>query len=143
MRLFKLILLLSLLTRCNSVIPGNFWLDLKRDNITDKFSDHGPYGGTTIVHWELPSGAFEEHDLLKFAEDHNWTFKVRNSELEFPFEAGHAELSKYIKPEQIILTFSTNWILVEPETDQSFDALGYIFMNPERTKVTVFQRWGE
>lgn len=143
MRTLKLIFILSFLTGCNSVIPANFWFNFKSDNITKKFSDHGPYGGTTLIHWNLNPDKVDEYELREFAEEHNWTFNGKVSVFKFPYEDDNLKIYKYIESEQTILTFKTNWIIVEPGSGESFDALGYIFLNAERTKMIVFHRWGE
>ena len=83
-------------------------------------------------------------EIIQFAERNNWEYLSTESNFEFPYPANELEdLSKFLTDYQEILTFKTNWIIVEPGSGESFDALGYIFLNSERSKMTVFHRWGE
>ena len=144
MRTLKLIFISALLTGCNSVIPANFWFNFKSGDITKKFSDHGPYGGTTTANWQLTGEQLTTYELIHFAEKHNWKYLSTETEFNFPYEANQLEdLGNYLTDYHDILTFKTNCIIVEPGTGESFDALGYVFLNAERTKMTVFHRWGE
>jgi hypothetical protein len=144
MRTLTFILLSTLLSSCDSIIPANFWFNFKSDQITKKFSDHGPYGGTTIANWELSGEQLDTDELTQFAEQNNWSYLSTQTEFDFPYYSHELEerLSQFLTEYQIIMTFKTNWMIVEPGTDNSFDALGYIFLDSQRTKMTVFYYWG-
>ncbi len=135
---------LAFLFGCNNVIPGNFWFNFKSHHITKEFSEQSPFGGTTIVNWELTDEEFTTDEVIRFAEEHSWIYLSTKPESEYPHEANQCRnLDRFLNDYQDILIFETNWISIEQESGEAMDAFGYIFLDEERKKMTVFHQWGE
>ena len=73
-----LVVFLSILifTSCENAISGDFWKDFRSKEIKTENLDHGPYGGTSEIIWELDerNGNFKKPEIVKFAEENNWKF---------------------------------------------------------------------
>ena len=52
-------------------------------------------------------------------------------------------LSKLNEKDLTIYKFKTDWIAVKPGNETETDINGFVVLNSERTKLTVYQLWGE
>lgn len=144
MRIFIFTIIAAIFSSCDPIDTGSFWLDFKRSSIESKYLNHGPWGGTTLISWEFTEDEIDEYQIREFAEKNEWLFKRVGKEFIFPYDYDTPkEIIKCIEGDFTILTFKTDWILVEPGSGETFNALGYVFINPQRSKMTVYHRWGE
>jgi hypothetical protein len=144
MRNFSCLAYLIILFSCNSVGTGSFWLNFNDSSIKSQFLDHGPWGGTTIISWKFETDQIDEYQIREFAEMNEWFFITTSKEFKFPHGDNlPKEIEKCIQNDFLILTFKTDWILVEPGSGDTFDALGYVFINPNGKEMTVYHVWGE
>lgn len=143
-------------------MPTHFWDDFHPDLIKENLNDQGPWGGHRATHWSTSqAGTFSPATLLQFAAQYDWIFmdSARFSDMvgdRTLFPLGHSGLDTstninstheyfpiWIKAPATLYRFKTNWVTVEPGTDESHTALGYVVINSARQEMAVYHLWGE
>ncbi|UII20537.1 hypothetical protein [Fulvivirga ligni] len=163
------VILISTLSGCSLFpSPEGFWLNYQEDDRTENYSDQGPWGGKRIIHWKKDIGKFNIPSVIKFAEDNGW--KLQNNSLynssltnkwvydnkpifplyykgfisHFDFSySGFADYPRWISGDIKVLTFTTNFISIDPGTQEEIRRNGFIILNSEQNEMTLYHMWGE
>ena len=168
-RILFTLLVLTFLTSCNRVIPAGFWKNYKDDLIKEDISDQGPWGGYRSMLWEShEQGQFTSNEIVEFATNNGWTFvrrtKFVGAEIEqwtydrkmiFPLsDRGfnskpkdnnhtYSSFPRWITGDIELLEFKTGWMIVAPGTGKASPAYGYVIINNDKSKMSVYHLWGE
>jgi hypothetical protein len=147
--------------------PAGFWTAYRPDDIVEKNSDQGPWGGSMWIHWAAASpSAFDLGEAVRFAEGNGWTCGepetypaarlstwMHLGRPVFPLffgepdggtiDAGNAEFPRHILHDSLIVRCETGWMRVAPGTGDSSPAYGYIQISAEGSLLAVYHLWGE
>lgn len=172
MKILQLINLLSIVTlvSCDRNMPGGFWETFDKKSIVKNESDQGPYGGHRVIHWEnATKGTYNQKSIIDFAVLNGWTPTdtlilgkpdmidwISYDKLVFPIYlsginkkwteddlGGYTEFERYIDSDLTVYKFKTDWVLIYPGTDESTSENGYIIVDKDESKMTLYQLWGE
>jgi hypothetical protein len=150
-------------------MPTGFWKNYKGDLIKEDISDQGPWGGHRTMLWESKvRNQFETKEIIDFATNNGWTFveEIRfdsgdialwtyNRSMIFPlshegFDAKvkvnngtYAYFPRWIAGNIELLKFRTEWVTVRPGSGKSNVAYGYVIINKNKTKMSIYHLWGE
>lgn len=152
---------------CGRTTPAGFWGGYRPELIEQKFSDQGPWGGVRWISWAARTeGMFRASDVLRFAESKGWSCREPSKypaaqlrqwqfagQAVFPLHFGPADRApdndtvrkfpRAISEDSLISECRTGWIRVEPGTDQTSDATGYIQIGESGTRMAIYHLWGE
>lgn len=148
-----LIFLVLILNSCSKIIPAKFWTEFDKDEIIYNFSDHGPFGGTTIINWDSENKKFDKNSIISFAEKKGWkladSMNVQNGELNTSKRNYSVELivennnfETDFKNSTVYL-FETGMIAVKPGNSTETQINGFLILNNRKTKMKLFHKWGE
>ncbi len=164
-----LIICLSLLlSNCNKIIPTGFWNNYKSELISENISDQGPFGGHRAMLWKSENGKkFNAKEIIEFASENGWkltgTEKYSKKEVEkwksggkpiFPLTSlgfkpnnfddfSVEEFPRWTKTNLTVYKFKTNFVTIEPGTDNSIEENGFIVINEAETEMSLYNLWGE
>lgn len=151
-------------------MPGGFWNAFDKNSIVVNESDQGPYGGHRVIHWKSSiNGIYNPKSIIGFATSNGWipvdTLLLDRSDLAdwisndkpvFPIYlkginkkwteddlGSYTEFERYIDDDMTIYRFKTQWILIYPGTDESTNENGYILVDKQEKRMTLYQLWGE
>ncbi|MDB5285126.1 MAG: hypothetical protein JWR05_75 [Mucilaginibacter sp.] len=120
---------------CNKFSPAGFWKGFDSEHIIEKVSDQGPWGGHRAIYWQNTIVKYKESDILKFAAGNDWTFITSKP-------TGVQETPKdWIKYPGTLYIFNSGWVRFENEEGKT--AFGYVLINADHTKMSVYHSWGE
>ncbi|PKK36515.1 hypothetical protein BWI96_11715 [Siphonobacter sp. SORGH_AS_0500] len=140
-----LLLFLStiLIFSCDRFMPGGFWLEYKKEKITQNFSDQGPWGGSRTILWTTSSNQTFTN-AVSYAINHNWTFidSVHISE-NIPISQLSSHFPKWFNDGGTVLRFTSEMLNVDSDTDSTYLAEGYVIFNETRTQMVVYHKWGQ
>lgn len=142
-----------ILNSCSQIIPAKFWTKFNSNEITDTFSDHGPFGGRTIINWDSKSEKFDKNLILSFANDHNWKLidsidiqngKLINAKNNYSTEliVQNNNFESNFRNSTIYL-FQTGMIAVQPGNMSETQVNGFLILSADKTKLKLFHEWGE
>ena len=158
------------LVSCDRNMPGGFWETFDKKSIVKNESDQGPYGGHRVIHWEnATKGTYNQKSIIDFAVLNGWTPTdtlilgkpdmidwISYDKLVFPIYlsginkkwteddlGGYTEFERYIDSDLTVYKFKTDWVLIYPGTDESTSENGYIIVDKDESKMTLYQLWGE
>jgi hypothetical protein len=156
------------LNSCNNLIPTAFWEDFENEFIVENISDQGPFGGHRAMYWKTDLiKTFEPEKIIEFAKENGWTLttteKINSEDMKNWNENGKKVFpltSKGFKPELIednisedfprwinsditIYKFKTNFVTIEPGTDNSIEENGFVIINKDGNEMSVYNLWGE
>jgi hypothetical protein len=164
-----LFVLISLnLTSCFFNEPAEFWEDYEDEFQTEHTSNQGPWGGRRIIHWVNTQEYFSKKRVIKYAEENGWkyrkdtlckyyttqTWMIDDTEI-FPFHwkgfmprfnfysSDFLRYPRWIKGDITVLSFQTNYISIDLETQEEILINGYIILNGKQDKMTLYHSWGE
>ena len=148
-----LIFLVLILNSCSKIIPAKFWTEFDKNKIIYNFSDHGPFGGTTIINWDSENKKFDKNSIISFAEKKGWkladNMNVQNGELNTSKRNYSVELivennnfETDFKNSTVYL-FETGMIAVKPGNSTETQINGFLILNNRKTKMKLFHKWGE
>lgn len=170
MRVFLVMLLAITLLSCHKFTPAGFWTGFQRQYLNEQESKQGPRGGHLAYNWEAEKSAtFKVGKLLEFCRKNDWKLVdssrivenemndwIRNGRTIFPFyESGYSmkdtndrspvifEFPRWIHEDLRIYSFKTDWVLFEPGTDERINVNGFVLINDQGTKMSVYHLWGE
>jgi len=148
--------------------PEGFWKDYEADYQTEHSSDQGPWGGRRIVHWKNKEGKFDKTKVVEFATKHGWKLQsetifkasltdrwTEDNRPIFPLDwsgftpesdfgyAGFKDYPRWISGDITVLSFSTNYISINLETQDEILTNGFVILNNERNQMTMYHMWGE
>lgn len=141
-------------TSCNSSSPASFWNDYKKEKIINNTSNQGPWGGKRIINWQ-DKEKFTLKETNAFARKNGWILidsliisdlthinfdKFKNEYSEQLFKS--TVLPK-IKKRETIYIYKTGWIAVEPGNTDQTEENGFVTLNANKTKLSVYHIWGE
>lgn len=160
--------MLFLTSSCSKLIPTEFWTNYKTKLIVKNINDQGPYGGHRATYWKTKAeNTFDSKNIIEFAKENGWVLTGKekyNSEsikkwkignkLIFPltFSGFKPKLDndftfenfpRWINSAVTIYKFKTNFITIEPGTDNSIEENGFILINENGTEMSVYNLWGE
>ncbi|MES2812864.1 MAG: hypothetical protein V4670_10385 [Bacteroidota bacterium] len=150
MKFFKYLFIVILFGSCNKIEPSGFWLDYKNNLIISKHFDHGPYGGETKISWN-DKERFRISEIIEYAENNGWNLIdsiQSNSETinrdDYSNEILSENVLSTLKEKNLsIYRFKTGWIAVKPGNKSDTEINGFVVLDSERTKLIVYQLWGE
>jgi hypothetical protein len=169
MRFFIIIFSVIVFTSCSFFpSPEGFWRDYQDDYQTESVSDQGPWGGKRIIHWKKESGKFDKSDVAKFAIENGWSlqsdtifdssvtnkwtydkkpifplyFKGFAPEFDFDY-SGFTDYPRWITGDVKVLSFTTNYISIDPGTQEEVRINGFVILNSHQNEMTVYHMWGE
>lgn len=160
--------MIFLLSSCSKLIPAEFWKNYKTELIVENVNDQGPYGGNRAIYWKTKTvNTFDSTNVIEFAEENGWEltgkekFKseiIRNWKIEnkliFPLsylgfqpklenDETYQNFPRWINSNITLYKFKTNFITIEPGTDNSTEENGFILINENETEMSVYSLWGE
>ena len=151
-------------------MPGGFWTTFDKKSIIKNESDQGPYGGHRIIHWQtVTTRTYNQKSIIEFATSNGWTptdtLKLSKSDMDdwlsqnklvFPIYLNgihkkwskedlksYTEFERYIDSDLTVYRFKTDWVLIYPGTNESTSENGYILVDKDESKMTLYQLWGE
>lgn len=165
---FIIIFTALLINSCNNLIPTAFWKNFESGYIIENISDQGPYGGHRAMYWKTEGAkTFKSEKIIKFAKENGWILtgtekfsheKMKNwkenGKLVFPLtsqgfkpELMEDNISKdfprWINSDITVYKFKTNFVTIEPGTDESINENGFVIINKDGTEMSVYNLWGE
>lgn len=163
-KLFLLILAVVFVS-CNKLTPAGFWKSFDSDHIIKNTGDQGPWGGRRTITWKNQAGIYNEADIINFAESKGWklshttiidTLADKNISIynECKKASENTELAIYggntnsnlsfsgcVNGGCILYEFDSGWTRVDE--GETIVAEGYILINANKTRMTMFHSWGE
>jgi hypothetical protein len=151
-------------------MPGGFWTKFDKKSIVKNESDQGPRGGHRVIHWATSAiGTYSQKEIIDYAISNGWTptdtLKLSKSDMNdwtssgklvFPVYLNgihkkwteedlrsYTEFERYIDSDLTVYRFKTDWILIYPGTNESTSENGYVIVDKEQSKMTLYQLWGE
>lgn len=166
---FYLLIITSLfLNSCNNLIPTAFWENFESDYIIENISDQGPYGGHRAIHWRTESKkTFKSEKIIAFAKENGWTLTgiekfnpesmkdwEENGKSVFPLTSQgfkpeliedniSKDFPRWINSDITVYKFKTNFVTIEPGTDNSIEENGFVIINKDENEMSVYNLWGE
>ncbi|WP_433830263.1 hypothetical protein [Flavobacterium anhuiense] len=165
---YQFIITAFFLNSCNNLIPNAFWKNFESEYIVENISDQGPYGGHLAMHWKTKyNKTFNAEKIIAFAKENGWTFTgkenfnpksmkdwKKNGKLIFPLTSQgfkptflddniSKHFPRWINSNNIVYKFKTNFVTLEPGTDNSIEENGFIIINKEANEMSVYNLWGE
>ncbi|MFN7098993.1 MAG: hypothetical protein ACK4M4_01300 [Flavobacterium sp.] len=153
---------------CNNLIPTAFWEDFKSKFIVENISDQGPYGGHRAMYWKTEiKKTFKPEKIIEFAKENGWTLTAtekinskgmknwnENGKTVFPLTSQgfkpelmedniSEDFPRWINSDITIYKFKTNFVTIEPGTDNSIEENGFVIINEDGTEMSVYNLWGE
>ncbi|MEO6852104.1 MAG: hypothetical protein ABI166_15790 [Mucilaginibacter sp.] len=169
-KLFIPILLgtLVLLTSCNKALPAGFWANFHKDLIIKDINDQGPNGGHRALFWNAKKqNTFTSKEILLFALNNGWKFKgalsIKSEDLKkwnysgspiFPLSyngftpsplnnSSYYNFPRFINSDLTVFKFDTNWVTIDPSTNNSITENGFVLLNKTGTAMSIYHLWGE
>ena len=166
----KLLLLIIILcfSNCNLTSPVGFWKKFEYQNRIEYINQTGFFGGIHVLHWIGNSKRYNKSRILKIASENGWVFKKEetfSSEITkkwkymgksiFPlswkgFEpemklnnSSFENFPRWISGEITVLSFETELVSINLETQENILINGFILLNKERNEMTLYHEWGE
>jgi hypothetical protein len=156
------------LASCNKATPAGFWKNYNGNLLIKNISDQGPKGGHRAMYWKADnSNSFSSNDVLDFANKNGWTlvdsseFKqdqtnkwTYNNKAVFPLtrigfsdtllnDAYLANFPRWFGGQIKIYKFKTGWVIIEPGTDNSNEANGFVLIKHNKKEMAVYHLWGD
>lgn len=153
---------------CNNLIPTAFWEDFAKEFIVENISDQGPYGGHRAMYWKTDiKKTFDPEKIMEFAKENGWiltvTEKINSESMKNWYENGKnvfpltsqgfkpevmednisEDFPRWINSDITIYKFKTNFVTIEPGTDNSNEENGFVIVNNDGTEMSVYNLWGE
>lgn len=172
MRLHFKILILSFLTltltSCLSPSAAKFWTDFEDDYQVEQLNNQGPWGGIRVIHWKNPKGTFNKSEVISFATENGWKLQsdticksfltqtwTYDDKPIFPlhwkgfmpqfdfYYSGFEDFPRWISGDIEVLSFTTNYISINLETQEEILTNGFIILNEDYNEMTLYHSWGE
>ena len=164
-----LLILTAVFTSCSPFpSPEGFWRDYEEEYQIEGLSDQGPWGGKRIIHWKSKREKFNKSDVIKFAIENGWTlqsdtifassltdtwtyenrpifplyFKGFAPYFDFDY-SGFKDYPRWISGDIRVLSFTTNYISIDPGTQEEIRTNGFIILNSGQNEMTLYHMWGE
>ncbi|MGF7041996.1 hypothetical protein [Mucilaginibacter lappiensis] len=163
-----LLSLFVLLSSCNKALPAGFWANFHKDLIIKDINDQGPNGGHRALFWKAKKqNTFTSKEILSFALNNGWKFKgtlsIKSEDLKrwnyygspiFPFSnngftsspsnnSSYSDFPRLINSDLTVFKFDTDWVTIDPGTDNSITENGFILLNKSGTAMSIYHLWGE
>ena len=165
---FIILITILFANSCKNLIPTAFWENFESNYIIENISDQGPYGGHRAMYWktETPE-TFKYEKIIEFAEENGWILtgtekfgleKIKNwkenGKLIFPLTSQgfnseviedniSEDFPRWINSDITVYKFKTNFVTIEPGTDNSIDENGFVIINKDGTEMSLYNLWGE
>ncbi len=164
---FKLVLIFGF-NSCDKMNPANFWMDYDSENIIFSQGEFQGRYGYKIVDFKKPDGTYEVADMLLFSKRNGWYLHTtknykkenlrswkQNDELFFkpsitgfkPNEIATEFIKvfpRFIEGSLTVYEFNTEgMVLVNSETDDITQRVGFVLLSEDKTRMTVYHLWGE
>jgi hypothetical protein len=143
--------------------PAGFWAGYRASAIVDRASDQGPWGGWRWIAWEAPADdPFAADHVLSYATAQGWRCEaatrytpeelakwVVRGKLVFPLTYDELDeqltlrMSRRITGESYVYRCQTGWMRVEPGSDKTSEAYGYIHLSADGRQLAIYHDWGE
>ncbi len=156
-------------TSCVHSSPSGFWLDFNEKYQTNHINNQGPWGGIRVIHWKSEVEKFDKNQIIEFAKANGWLFKsdttfksyltqtwLSNNKSIFPLywkgfipmpdNSIHSEFERFprwISGNINVLSFNTNFISINLETQETILINGFIILNEQQSEMTLYHNWGE
>lgn len=155
-------------TSCNKMNPANFWDDFDSENRVTTEGDFQGRFGYKIVHFKKDNETYTISDVLSFAKDNGWEvynktfYKLediaswqKEDSLVYKQSITGFEPSeivrefvkvfpRYINTNFTVFEFDTDgMILVNSETNDTTQRVGFILLSEDKTMMTIYHLWGE
>lgn len=154
---------------CSETIPSAFWKDFQKDFTLKAFSNNGPWGGYTAMHWTTKKEqAVSSKKVIDFANENGWElvdssfFKADevvgweysgnavfplshygfDPELSFIIST-YNQFPRWINSDVKVYKFKTGLLTIYPGTDNSTDENGFVLINDKANEMSVYHLWGE
>lgn len=148
---------LVLITACSKTTPAGFWTNYQKELIASKVNNQGPWGGNSEIHWKINSiSPFSTKEILDFAKKNDWqltdSLVYKNNSIkpftnfndkDYSYRILETFLNKSESTENYVFVFKTGWIAVEPGNKRETNKNGFVIINSNRKKITVYHLWGE
>lgn len=165
MKQLFLLILAVVFVSCNKLTPAGFWKSFDSDHIIKSSSDQGPWGGHRTITWKNQANIYNSADIIRFAERNGWKLldmktidtianrnvSIKNESNKSPENAdlaiygGNTEanlsFSDCVNDGCTLYEFDSGWTRVEE--GETISAKGYILINANKTRMTMFHSWGE
>jgi hypothetical protein len=142
-----------ILSSCSNFPPGRFWKSFHEDQIVDKQSDQGPWGGSRRITWKSDNDhSLRSTEVIMTATNNGWIFidsLQANTKISSDPDDYSYVLLKYairelkIESNSKVLRFQTGWVNFEPGNERNTEINGFIFINDSANSMMMFQQWGE
>jgi hypothetical protein len=153
---------------CNKAIPAGFWKNYKTNFLQNNISGQGPNGGHRSIYWRADkTETFNSNNVLEFAKQNGWTLVdsskfntdqtgkwIYNNKAVFPLtnigfpdtllnDAHLTDFPRWFGGQLTVYKFKTDWVTIEPGTDNSIEENGFVVINSDRTEMAAYHLWGE
>lgn len=148
--------------------PANFWEDFDSESKVTSEGDFQGRFGYKIVHFKKENEVFKVPEILSFAKKNGWEFHNSTEYKSEDIASWQKEDSLVykqsitgFKPTEIVRAFikvfpryiNTNFtvyefdtdgmILINSETNNATQRVGFILLSEDKTMMTVYHLWGE
>ena len=153
---------------CNKGTPAGFWKGYQKNFLEKNISDQRPYGGHRAIYWKAnKQNTFSSRAILQFAKKNGWTLvdslDFNQNETSkwtyidkpvFPLtstgfsdtllnDAHLIDFPRWFGGQLTVYKFKTDWVTIEPGTDNSIEENGFVVINNDKTQMAVYHLWGE
>lgn len=144
-------------TACSKITPTGFWINYKKDLITKKVNNQGPWGGTSEIKWKSNRiNYFSTKEILAFAKQNGWQLTdsliykkhsikpfTNYNEKDYSCQLLQIYLKKFNSTKNHVYIFNTDWLTIEPGNERETNKNGFIVISSDRKEFAVYHKWGE
>jgi hypothetical protein len=149
LRIAYSIIAIFMLASCGRISPGGFWLGYRQTEIVEQKLDHGPWGGTTEIHW-VRSGSekpFSAKQIIGFAAENEWEYVVSIESAEESDYSNAIFLERFGSDSKTnsyqVLRFRSDKIAVDDNYPIHTSVNCFVLLNNDNSSMAVFFRWGD
>jgi hypothetical protein len=168
LKILTLFILTLMLSSCLSPSAAKFWTNFEEDYQGKHLNIQGPWGGIRVIHWINSDGVFNKKEIIDFAIKNGWKLKSDSTYKsyltqtwtyddkpifplywkgftpKFDFDySGFEDFPRWISGDIEVLSFTTNFVSINLETQENILTNGFIILNEQQNKMTLYHMWGE
>lgn len=138
-----ILLLFCGITSCSKISSGGFWREYRTSEIVSEKLDHGPYGGTTEIHWKGKK-PFSINKIIQLGKENGWNLvDTTKTNLDFSNEILNYRFDKTEIDDKTILYLKSNLMTIQEDQDLETLINCFVILNSQRNELIIYHYWGD
>jgi hypothetical protein len=128
---------------CSKISSGGFWKNFKNSEIVFEKLDHGPYGGTTEIHWQGKK-KFNTNEIIEFAKTNDWELvNPTKADLDFPNKILKYRFNTSELQNKTIVYLKSNLMTIEEDKKLETQINCFAILDSKKNKLIIYHCWGD